>query len=302
MNNQQGFFHFSFPNGSTELKIWIAIGFILSCAFVASLFFAPKALRRPIVVFGTFIGGFYFILKWLWPAAQDYKETEIPRNVVERVSFNLEYLLPFVSSFTQVLAALLLGLGISSLVRIHFGQLMKKHRDWFFSFTLLSSMVAMAIIGIWDWAQRLGPGAEEKIAESPYAVTFVKDLLFDGLLINLDAVMFSIIAFFIFSAAYRAFRIRSVESTILLTVALIVMLSLMGAIVSLCDIGVDKIASSTGLDSGGFMDNFRLTTVKAWIQDTLQIPSIRAMDLGLAVGGLAMSLRLWLSIEKGVSN
>ena len=302
MNNQTGFFHFSFPNGSSELKIWIAIGFILSSLFVASLFFAPRALRRPIVVTGTFIAGFYFVLKWLWPSAQDYKETDIPRGVVEKVSFNLEYLMPFVSNFTQVLAALLLGLGISSLLRIHITQLVKKHKDWFFSLTLIVSMVAMVTFGIWDWATRLAPGAEEKILEAPAPVHFAKDLLFDGLLINLDAVMFSIIAFFIFSAAYRAFRIRSIESTILLSVALIVMLSLMGAFVGIWDDRIDGIAKVANMDPGGFLDNFRLTTVKSWIQDTLQIPSIRAMDLGLAVGGLAMSLRLWLSIEKGVSN
>jgi len=302
MNEQQGFFHFSFPNGSSYLIAWIFIGLFLSCGFVAGLFFAPKSLRRPIVVTGTFIAGFYFVLKWLWPAAQDYSDKEVPRGFVEKVSFNIEYLMPFVSNFTQVLAALLLGLGISSLLRIHFTQLFKKHRDWFFSLTLILSMIAMVTFGIWDWTTRMGPGADDKIAEAPGFVNFAKDLLFDGLLINLDAVMFSIIAFFIFSAAYRAFRIRSLESTILLSVALIVMLSLMGAIVGLWDDQVNALAKATQTDPGGIVDNLRLTTIKAWIQDTLQIPSIRAMDLGLAVGGLAMSLRLWLSIEKGVSN
>lgn len=302
MNEQQGFFHFSFPNGSPQLIAWIVIALVVSCGVVAGLFFAPKSIRRPIVVTATFLAGFYFVLKWLWPAAQDYSEKEVPRGFVERVSFNIEYLLPFVSNFTQVLAALLLGLGISSLLRIHFTQLFKKHRDWFFSLTLILSMVAMVVFGFWDWSTRMGPGADDRIAESPGLPNFAKDILFDGLLINLDAAMFSIIAFFIFSAAYRAFRIRSIESTILLSVALIVMLSLMGAVVGLWDDQVNNLAKATGANPGGIVDNLRLTTIKSWIQDTLQIPSIRAMDLGLGVGGLAMSLRLWLSIEKGVSN
>ncbi len=293
----------SFPNGSAMLLVYGAIGLVLAVGLVAALFFTPKSLRRPIVATCTFLAGFYFVLRWLWPTAQDYKQDEVPRGIVEKVSFNLEYLMPFVSSFTQVLGALLLGLGISSLLRLHFNQLFKKHKDWFFSLTLIISMLLMLIFGFWDWSSRLAPGAEDKIQAAPAIFPhFAKDLLFDGLMINLDAVMFSIIAFFIFSAAYRAFRIRSLESTILLSVALIVMLSLMGAVVWKWDNGINNLAARLDVNQGGFIDNFRLTTIKGWIQDTLQIPSIRAMDFGLAVGGLAMSLRLWLSIEKGVSH
>jgi hypothetical protein len=111
--------------------------------------------------------------------------------------------------------------------------------------------------------------------------------------------MFSIIAFFIFSAAYRAFRIRSIESTILLGTALIVMLGLMGGVV----VGQDSLLNSIAQPGESvIVDSLRLPTIRSWIQDNLQSPSIRAMEFGLAIGGLAMALRLWLSIEKGVSH
>ena len=103
--------------------------------------------------------------------------------------------------------------------------------------------------------------------------------------------MFSIIAFYILSAAYRAFRIRSVEATILLASALIMMLSLMGA--------VEYMWNGLFDHSGAFVANFQLTEIARWIRDTFQTPGIRALEFGIGLGALAMGLRLWLSLEKG---
>jgi hypothetical protein len=113
---------------------------------------------------------------------------------------------------------------------------------------------------------------------------------------QMDAAMFSLIAFFILSAAYRAFRARSVEATVLLMAALIVILSLMGALSSLWGSGVDVIAGKNHPNS--FVENFQLATIAKWIKDTLQTSSIRGLDFGVGIGLLAMALRLWLSLEQ----
>jgi hypothetical protein len=113
----------------------------------------------------------------------------------------------------------------------------------------------------------------------------------------MDAAMFSIIAFFILFAAYRAFRIRSVESTILLGTALIVMLSLMA--------GIEYYTSEvllrgiTGGDVSHFANNFSLVEIRAWISNNVQAPGIRALGWGTTIGAVSMGLRLWLSLEKG---
>jgi hypothetical protein len=286
------------PQGSTALLWRIIIAFVVGCGIVIGISYLPKNLRRPTVTTVTFLGGLYFVMHYLWPTAQDYSKAEIPRGTTEVVSFWLQGTLPTVTSFMQILGALMFGLGISSLLRIHITQLVRKHRDWFFSLTLLTSMAVMLFFGFWNWRTRLGPGAEAAVLSEPKVFPhFAYDFLFNGLFMNLDAVMFSIIAFYIFSAAYRSFRLRSVESTILLGTALLVMLSLMGGVL----LGWDRVIDSLG-SPGGLMDNLRLGVIKDWVQNNLQSPSIRAMEFGLAIGGLAMSLRLWLSIEKGVSH
>ncbi len=50
------------------------------------------------------------------------------------------------------------------------------------------------------------------------------DYLFNNAFMPLSATMFSLLAFFIASAAYRAFIIRSFESNLLMITAVIVML------------------------------------------------------------------------------
>jgi hypothetical protein len=109
--------------------------------------------------------------------------------------------------------------------------------------------------------------------------------------------MFSVIAFYILSAAYRAFRIRSVEASILLFTAFVVILGLMGAVAYLWD--TKMIGGITGNDPNSFANNLKLSGVKDWIQNTLQTSSLRGIDFGVGIGALAMGMRLWLSLERG---
>jgi hypothetical protein len=122
------------------------------------------------------------------------------------------------------------------------------------------------------------------------------NVMFDGLLQNMDAAMFSIIAFYIFSAAYRAFRIRSMEATLLMSSALIVMLSLMGAVTSFWNTGIDNM---TGLDPANLLNNFKLNVLAGWLRNVVQVPALQALEFGVGLGTLAMALRLWLGLERG---
>ena len=127
-----------------------------------------------------------------------------------------------------------------------------------------------------------------------------RDFLFEGLLQQMDAAMFSIIAFFILSAAYRAFRARSVEATILLGTALIVILSLMGIVAYAWDTKI--IDEGLARNPGTFHDivtNFKLVEISKWLRNTFQTPAITGIKFGIGLGTLSMALRIWLGLEKG---
>jgi hypothetical protein len=113
----------------------------------------------------------------------------------------------------------------------------------------------------------------------------------------MDAAMFSIIAFFILSAAYRAFRARSVEATILLGTALIVILSLMGIVSAYWDGAVTSLAGDSA--NKDLILNFKITEISNWLRNTFQTPAITGIRFGIGLGTLSMAIRIWLGLEKG---
>jgi hypothetical protein len=106
---------------------------------------------------------------------------------------------------------------------------------------------------------------------------------------SLDATMFAILAFFIVSAAYRAFRVRSAEATLMMLSAFIIMLGQVPIGIVLTDwIPRDSIFA--------FM---RLERMANWILTGINAAAFRAIIFGILMGYLAMALRVWLSLERG---
>jgi len=105
----------------------------------------------------------------------------------------------------------------------------------------------------------------------------VYNWIYDHVFAPCNATMFALLAFFVASAAFRAFRMRNLEATLLLVSAIIVMLACapMGSAIS-----------------GDLVD------AKDWI---LAIPNNggrRAIMMGAAIGAIATSLRIILGLER----
>jgi hypothetical protein len=117
----------------------------------------------------------------------------------------------------------------------------------------------------------------------------VYEVLFNGLFAPLQAATFSLLAFYIASAAYRAFRIRSAEAALMMGAAFIVMLG---------QVPVGMWLTSA-IPASGPTAFFRLEKLGEWVMNWLNTPAQRGITFGIAVGALAMSLRVWLSLERG---
>lgn len=300
-------------NGITRLPIWhapansmalfglLAGMVILGIVIIVLLTMVPNRARRPIIAAVTFLCGLFYVLAWLWPKAQDRAPNEIPKNFVEDVAFVLQDGIGEVGSTATIITAFLLGLGAFSLLRIHGTKLVKQQKDWQFSAVLLIGMVAMIVVGYGAWYQEKFSMAKTDFGlhSNWTSMYYAKDLLFDGMLQKMDGAMFSLIAFYIISAAYRAFRVRSVEATILLAAALIMMLSLLALFSLWSNQFVDGLV---GADKGSLLNNLRFSEIAGFVRSAFQSPALRGIDFGIGIGALAMGIRLWLSLEKTGAN
>jgi len=98
-------------------------------------------------------------------------------------------------------------IGIFNLIRINVLKIQHKRRDWQYSIILLIFLAGMLLAGFIG-----GPNGEVFL------------YLFQHFQIPLSATMFSLLAFFVASAAFRAFRARNPEATLLLIAAVLVMI------------------------------------------------------------------------------
>ena len=102
--------------------------------------------------------------------------------------------------------------------------------------------------------------------------------LFGSFFVPLGSAMFSLLAFYIAAAAYRTFRIRSLEAGIMMLAALVVMLG--------------------QIPHGPIYISEDLPAIRLWILEYLSTPAFRAIYFGSMIAGLAMATRMWLSLER----
>ena len=116
------------------------------------------------------------------------------------------------------------GIGIINLTRIHYRNIKLKRPDWKFSVALLGSLYGMAIFSMISSPFQLDP---QGIVIPGSLINFIQPIwnfLYYNVMISINTSIFSLLAFFIASAAFRAFKVRTVESTILLIAGLLVII------------------------------------------------------------------------------
>ena len=165
-----------------------------------------------------------------------------------------------------IVSAFAVGLASVNLFRIHGDIIARQRPGWFNSLTLLVAIIVFAVVGI--FARFGGAG-------------FFADLnqdLYDSIIAPLGAAMFAILAFYIASSAYRAFRMRSLEASVMLFAAILVML------------GKAPI--------GELLWN-QFPEIADWLLNIPNTVGQRAIMIGAAIGGFSTSLRILLGIERG---
>jgi hypothetical protein len=116
------------------------------------------------------------------------------------------------------------AIGIINLTRIHYRNIRLKRPDWKFSVVLVGSLYGMAIFSMIASPFALDPQAIIIPSSLIDAIQPIWRFLYYNIFVSINTSIFSLLAFFIASAAYRAFKVRTVESTILLIAGLLVII------------------------------------------------------------------------------
>jgi hypothetical protein len=164
-------------------------------------------------------------------------------------------------------------IGIGTLVRLHYKRIIRRSAGWSYSIVVLIGLAVTATAGIAG-----GPRGKW--------ITWISE----NILISLDATMFSLLAFFIASAAYRAFRARTIEATLLLVAALIVMFGR----VPIGDFLWQNIMPQSLVDKAPFLPE----NVVEWIMSGPNTAARRGIMIGAALGAISTSLKIILGIER----
>jgi len=223
--------------------------------------------KRYITITVTFLGGVYFFLMFF-----------VPQSV-----WNLRQYLPEVSKFFMIMGSIAIGIGIINIFMVYGRRVIMEEKTWAESLALIIAFLITVIVGLWDVF-----AGESQSPESfhlwNYLVYVANQLywqvIFNGLFMSIGAAIFSLLAFYITQAAFRAFRVKSTEAALIMASAVLIML---------------------GSLPMPIFENILpvwLGAIRVWLLSGINVGVQRAVLLGSGTAYLIMAVRMWFSLDK----
>jgi uncharacterized integral membrane protein len=220
-----------------------------------------KFLKLQLPLFLTLLAGLIPIVAFF--ASPDAHQIQFTKDRLEK--------------YMVIIASFALMLGVINVVQSNVRKIEKRHTGWQYGAFLLAGLLGMAISGILGTikvGRFQGIGYLPDGSRSPFQ--WGAEFIFTPL----QATMFSVLAFFMASAAFRAFRARNTEATILLIAAGVVMLG--------------RIPLGESIMGG----NPWLAHFTDWLMDWPNAAAQRGIIIGAALGAASLSLRVITGIER----
>jgi hypothetical protein len=211
-------------------------------------------MRREIPLIITAVVGIVFVLQYFIPHA--------PFN-----RFNNWF-----SDWFSIIGACAIWLGALNLIKISSNKIYRRREDWGYAIVIIVSFLLITIIGF-------AGGTDFREVGTGF------DWLYQYIYTPLSSTMFALLAFFVASASYRAFRARNLEATLLLLAAFFVMLG-----------RVPVGDAAAGLFN--IPEVIMPSKIATWIMNYINTAGQRAIMIGIALGTVSTSLRIILGIER----
>ena len=155
-------------------------------------------------------------------------------------------------------------LGVANLLRINWRHVARRESDWIYKAVLIAGLLVTMGIGFSEGTHYADP-------------TSGFEWIYTTFYSPMSSTMFALLAFFIASAAFRAFRIRSVEAMLLAIAAFILMLG--------------RVPLGNAIHPA-------IPAAADWLMEIPQNAAKRGILMGAALGVMATGIRLILGLEK----
>ena len=194
-----------------------------------------------------------------------------------------------VLNWFSVVAAITAILGAGNLLLVNLEKISSRRPGWAYSAITIAAFAAMLVFGFLKIGAVPNPqnptvyfagGYETR--ESAYG------WMYEYVMSPLTATMFALLAFYVASAAFRAFRAKNLESILLLGTAFIILLSATAAGVWL----------TKPIPADSPIAFLKFERLRAFITEVVQSSGMRAIGIGTAIGIAALSIRLILGIDR----
>ncbi len=193
---------------------------------------------------------------------------------------------PRLDQWLIIVAGFALLLGVVNVIQNGTRRIRRREKGWFFSAVLLTGLFITAGIGIWSTIT--GEGITTRPDGSATPFQWIATNMFQPL----QSTIFALLAFFMASAAFRAFRARNTEATILLLAGILVMAGRVPLLEFLA-------APLPPLQPPAATASQGLGKLTEWIMQTPNGAAQSGIIIGAALGAASMAIRVILGIERG---
>jgi hypothetical protein len=206
------------------------------------------------------------------------------------------YFIPFTENWGEkasiwfdVLAAVAFILGGGNLLKSHLKKISDRSAGWAYSGVTLVAFLTTLIIGL----LKVGVPPAENYPNFAWSGNYAEMgspfwWLYEFAFRPLQATTFAMLAFYVASAAFRAFRAKNFEATLLLGTAFIILLGRTFAGVYL----------TQWIDPDGPLSGLRIENLTVYIMNVFNTAGNRAIMIGIALGIASVSLKILLGVDR----
>ena len=224
-------------------------------------------MKRNVPLLITALGGFTLIIAYFIPATQGWGE-------VAAIWFD-------------ILASIAFILGGGNLIKIHLKKVSDKSVGWAYSAITLAAFLITLFVRLGKIGVNPNPQYPEYSFSGHYReIGSPFWWLYEYAFKPLTATMFAMLAFYISSAAFRAFRAKNIEAILLLGTAFIILLGRTFAGVYLTAWLPD------------WMSGLKIENLTIYIMSVFNTAGNRAIMIGIALGIASTSLKVLLGVDR----